>query len=124
MTTPRLYGPFQLTEKGIDSNLQSKSPGVYALGQTKDDLFIVRFVGRADADLKTGLRGHLAGPYRQFKFTYALSPRDAFLKECELYHDSVGLDNKRHPSVPRGGSLLCPRCQMAGEGERLIARGR
>ena len=119
MTSPRLYGPFRLTEKGIDPNLQSKTPGVYALGNTRNNLFIVRYVGRAD-DLKSGLRGHLEGPYRQFKFTYALSARDAFEKQCELFHDCVGLDNRRHPSPPRGMDLSCPRCLVPGRSERLL----
>lgn len=120
MTSPRLYGPFQLTEKGIESNLQAKSPGVYALGDTKDNLFIVRYVGRADADLKAGLKTHVSGPYPQFKFTYALSARDAFLKQCELYHDYVGLANNGHPCPPRGLTLLCPRCQITGGGDRIL----
>lgn len=124
MTSPRLYGPFQLNEKGLDSNLQSKSPGVYALGTTKNNLFIVRYVGRADADLKSGLKPHISGPYAQFKFTYALSPRDAFLKQCELYHDYVGLDNKRHPSPPRGVDLVCPRCQVTGGSDRVLRTSR
>jgi len=121
LTSPRLYGPFQLTEKGIDANLQPKSPGVYALGTTRNNLFIARYVGRSDADLKVGLKNHVAGPYRQFKFTYALSAREAFEKQCELFHDYVGLDNKRHPSPPRGLNIECPRCAVAGRADRLLA---
>lgn len=114
MASPKLYGPFQLTEPGIDAHVQSASPGVYVLGYQRKTLFIVSYVGRDDADLRTGLRRHLGAPYQQFKFTYALSAGDAFLKECELYHDYVGLDNKRHPSPPKGTDVICARCKLAG----------
>jgi len=113
LSSPRLYGPFQLTERGIDAHLQADSPGVYVLGYVRNNLFIVNYVGRDDADLKIGLRTHLPGPYQQFKFAYALSARDAFLKQCELYHDYVGLDNKRHPCPPREMDLQCPRCKTS-----------
>ena len=111
----RLYGPFQLTQQAIDAHLQANSPGVYALGATRNNLFIVSYIGRADADLKTNLRDHVPGPYSQFKFTYAMSDRDAFLKECEIYHEYVGLDNRKHPCPPRGVDLRCPRCKRNQE---------
>jgi len=110
LTSPRLYGPFQLTVPGIETHLQDDSPGVYALGNTRNDLFLVSYVGRAD-DLKEGLKSHMTGPYRQFKFAYALSDEDAFLKQCELYHDFVGLDNSQHPCPPPGMQLRCPACK-------------
>lgn len=113
MAAPRLHGPFQLTETGIDAHVQTGTPGVYALGYQRKTLFIVSYVARDDADVKSALRSHLAGPYRQFKLVYAVSARDAFLKECELYHDYTGLDNTRHPVPPRGTDLQCVRCQTA-----------
>lgn len=115
MTSPRLYGPFQLTERGIEAHLQAASPGVYALGHTRNNLFIVSYVGRADADLREGLKTHLPGPYQQFKFAYALSARDAFEKQCELYHEYIGLENKCHPCPPADTDLLCARCRLPGE---------
>lgn len=110
MTETRLYGPFQLTEQGIDANVQSDSPGVYTLGATRDDLFLAGYVGRADQDLKGGLKMHLEEPYPQFKFAYAISARDAFERQCDLYHEYVGLDNRQHPCPPHGLNLFCPRC--------------
>ncbi len=112
MTSPKLYGPFKLTEQAIDAHLQADSPGVYALGYTRNNLFIVNYIGRADADLKADLRNHLPGPYEHFKFTYALSARDAFEKQCELYHEYAGLDNKYHPCPPHALDLRCPRCKL------------
>ena|SRR5581483_11683740 len=112
----RLYGPFQLTRQAIDAHLQADSPGVFALGSTRNNLFIVSYIGRADADLKAGLKNHVPGPYPQFKFTYAVSARDAFLKECELYHEYVGLDNQQHPCPPNSTDSHCPRCKLSREG--------
>ena len=114
MTSPRLYGPFQLTIQGIETHLQTDSPGVYALGNYREDLFITAYIGRA-ADLREDLKAHIAGPYQQFKFAYALSDRDAFEKQCELYHDFVGLDNERHPCPLTGTFWLCPRCKTLPE---------
>ena len=111
--SPRLYGPFQLTERGIDTHLQADSPGVYVLGDVRSSLFIASYVGRADTDLRTGLRTHLTGHFHQFKFAYALSARDAFLKHCELYHDYVALENQRHPCPPIDADLQCPRCKIS-----------
>ena len=113
--TPRLYGPFQLNEHGIEAHLQPASPGIYALGHTRRDLFVVSYIGRADADLQAGLKTHVSGPYQQFKFAYALSARDAFEKQCELYHDYIGLENTRHPCPPSGVNVQCPRCSMPEE---------
>ena len=113
MASPKLYGPLHLTEDSISAHVQAESPGVYALGHVRAALFIVSYVGRDDADLRMRLKTHLTGPYQYFKFAYALSPRDAFLKQCELYHDYVGLDNERHPPSPRGMELACRRCATA-----------
>ncbi len=51
------------------------------------------------------------GRYTHFQFSYALSARAAFEKECRNYHDfggSYGLDNERHPAAPEGTSWGCP----------------
>lgn len=112
MMSPRLYGPFQFTERSIDANLQSNSAGVYALGYNRSGHFVPAYVGRADTDLKSNLKDHLAGRYQQFKFAYALSARDAYEKECELYHALTDLENQQHPTPPRGLSLRCPRCAV------------
>ena len=112
MASPRLKGPFLLTEQSLDAHVQSRSPGVYVLGYVRKSLFVVSYVDRDDTDLKTGIKAH-TGVYQQFKFAYAISARDAFRKQCELYHDYVGLDNKCHPSPPDGIDLPCARCKDA-----------
>ncbi len=111
MTVPRLYGPLPLTEERIDRHLQANSPGVYALGHADAGTFVIRRVGRADEDLRSALKPHVGGSYKHFRFAYALSPRDAFEKECHLYHTLAGLDNPIHPTAPKDTDLKCPGCR-------------
>ncbi len=106
----RLFGPFLLTAERIDSHLQANSPGVYGLGEKHDGNFVFKSVGRSDQDVRAALKQHVAGPYSWFKFCYALSPRDALEKECELYHSLVTLDNPAHPAAPKNSGFRCPYC--------------
>lgn len=49
--------------------------------------------------------------YTHFRFSYAVSAKAAFEKECCNYHDfggSQGLDNERHPTPSEGESWKCP----------------
>lgn len=117
--TPKLYGPFPLTDERIDDNVVS-SPGVYALGYTHEDEFVIAYLGRSDNDLATELTTHLRGTYPLFKFAYALSPEDAFAKQCELYHGTVGLENDIHPTPPPGSEAMCPRCKTRREVQRVL----
>jgi hypothetical protein len=51
------------------------------------------------------------GRYTHFRFSYAVSAKAAFEKECCNYHDfggSYGLDNERHPTPPGDESWKCP----------------
>ena len=117
--TPKLYGPFPLTDERIDDNVVS-SPGVYALGYTHGDEFVIAYLGRADSDLATELTTHLSGTYPLFKFAYALSAEDAFAKQCELYHQCTGLENDVHPNPPQGSEAMGPRCKTWREVARVL----
>lgn len=119
LMTPKLYGPFPLTDERIDDNVVS-SPGVYALGYTRGDEFVIAYLGRADDDLKTELTAHARGTYPLFKFAYALSAEDAFAKQCELYHETVGLENDLHPNPPHGSEGICPRCKTWRPFQRVL----
>lgn len=120
LMTPKLYGPFQLTEERINDNVVPDSAGIYALGYTRADTFVVAYLGRSDADLRIDLKAHVRGPHQEFKFAYALSAADAFGKQCALFHDLTGLENDAHPRPPRGlDDLVCPRCTIALPVERV-----
>ena len=49
MATLNMRGPYTLNTETIDKTVTTKSPGNYALGKTdtKDDTFIVEYVGRS-----------------------------------------------------------------------------
>lgn len=113
MTVPRLYGPLALTAENIDRHLQADSPGIYVLGNPVKGTFIVKRIGRSDQDLRSALKAHLRGPYLQFKFAYALSPGDAFLKECRVFHGLIVLDDLTHPTAPEGVDVKCPGCAVS-----------
>lgn len=109
VTAPQLFGPFPLLPERIDKHLQANSPGVYALGELVNGSFVSRVVGRADDDLRTALKTHLTGPQKHFMFSYAMSPQDAFIKECRLFH-SLAILHHAHPTPPQGSGLRCPVC--------------
>ena len=100
-----------LTTERIDAVVTQTKPGVYVLDKSKTGAFQVNYVGRADDDLNKRLKDWV-GKYSYFKFEYATSPKDAYEKECELWHDFGGaegkLDNKIHPDCPKGTNWKCP----------------
>jgi len=112
-----------LTNEKIDQMVKKKSPGVdvpgvYVLDKSSTAPFHVDYVGRSDDDLNARLKTHVGSVYKYFKFDYATSPKNAFEKECELYHDFGGpqgkLDNKVHPDRPAGSGWKCPKCTIFG----------
>ena len=112
MASPYLYGPYSLTTKGVDENVPVKSAGVYALGKTKDKIFYISRTGRSDDDVNGRLKQHV-GNYSEFEFTYASCSKDAFEKECELYHYYSGAPgNIIHPARPANTNAKCPRCKI------------
>lgn len=113
-TNPRttLYGPFPLTNSSIDDNVVPNSPGVFALGYSSGGEFVLGYLDRADANLRTALQAHLSGAFPQFKFAYAISPEDAFRRQCEIYHGHVNPQNGAHPHPPRDTEWLCPSCKV------------
>lgn len=112
-----LEGPWDLTDETVDEMVTETKPGNYALGFVNDNgTFIVRYVGRSDDDLNVRLHDWTNKPrYPQFKASYASSPKAAFEKECQNYHDFGGvekLDNEIHPDRPEGTEWECPVCDI------------
>lgn len=115
-----LEGPYTLHTSTIDNTITSTSPGNYALGYVNEKgSFIVLYVGRADKDLNARLKQWVGdtSKYKSFKASYASSPKAAFDKECQNYHDFGGsekLDNEYHPDRPNGTDWQCPVCNIYG----------
>lgn len=111
-----MKGPYALTKSKIDEVVTKTSAGNYALGHTNDNgAFIVQYVGRSDSDVNAELKSKTNTKYKQFKFSYATSPKAAFEKECRNYHDFGGkdkLDNDIHPARPADTDWKCPVCKI------------
>lgn len=117
MASLNMNGSYKLDSKTVNVTITKTSAGNYALGYIKDGTFIVKYVGRSDSDLKTRLLSHVASEkYDRFKYSYATSPKAAFEKECQNFHDFGGitsLDNTIHPDRPSNSkNWECPICDI------------
>lgn len=121
MATLSMGRSYDLTYEEINNNIEDNRIGNYAFGYLNErGRFVVRYVGRSDTDLKTRIRHGVtdmeADPscrYERFKFSYAVSPQEAYEKECRNYHDFVGghsLLNVNHPAKPENHNGNCPVC--------------
>jgi hypothetical protein len=105
-----LKGPFPLDADTIDEHFQCTAPGNYAVGWVRKDKWSFDYVGRDDKNVNRRLKEHLAKGYSHFKAAYASSPKVAFERECEHFHDFLHRKNKIHPPLPDGTDWKCPRC--------------
>jgi hypothetical protein len=106
-----LRGQFDLAADAIEEELVDDCPGAYALGFI--DLrgrFSITFVGSAGEDLKAKLREHI-GTASKFKFRHYTMHKQAFEKECEMFHRFMPAGNFLHPSRPPGADWTCPKCR-------------
>lgn len=112
-----MNGSYKLDSKTVSATITKTSAGNYALGYTRDETFYVKYVGRSDSDLRERLLTHASdGKYDRFKYSYATSPKAAFEKECQNFHDFGGitsLDNAIHPDRPSNSKdWKCPVCDI------------
>ncbi len=106
-----MSGPYPLTLKGIDDYVMSAVPGNFLLGEIVKNHFKAQIVGRADDCLNARLKEQ-AGKFPFFKFSYALTRSEAFLKQCRLYHELLHKHTQEdweHPVSP-DLNLPCPYC--------------
>ena len=117
MTSLDMDGPFDLTDKTIDSKVPAQLIGNFALGYiNKNNKFVVKVVGRADADLRREIKaaqrqyagGFLArlfggGTLDKFKFSFANTADAAYQVECRIFETFGGTEkllNKQPPTPP------------------------
>ena len=118
MASLGMNGPYEFTSEKVDEIITKTSPGNYALGYMDGNTFIVRYVGRSDSDLNDRIKDHLgeSREYKFFKYSYASSPREAYEKECQNWHDFDGpngkLKNSNHPDKPDDTNYKCPVCKQ------------
>jgi len=107
-----LDGPYRLTFDAVSAVVRSQVSGVFALGYgAAGDVFYVNYIGRSDADLRARLLEFI-GSDVAFKFRPTLTPKEAFLRECELFHAFRPPGNRVHPSRPSLSDWQCPRCRL------------
>ncbi len=120
MPSLNMSSSYSFALEKIDEVVTRRSPGNYALGYVLENSFYVQYVGRSDIDLNQELKARHSQfsqkEYKQFKYSYASSVKEAFEKECTNYHDFVGdsLHNERHPDRPNQMHWKCPRCDTFG----------
>jgi hypothetical protein len=103
-------GPFLLTVSTIDAVVTSTSPGIFLLGNTdKHQTFHVVCIGRSDEDIKAALKRYVRS-YAEFRFEYCATAKEAFEKECGLYHRLRPADTPAHPLRPNDSAFRCPAC--------------
>lgn len=110
MTGTRLEGPHRLIVDDIDAVIAGRSAGTFAIGHLDyKGRFVVQYVGRSDNDLRSQLKSKIgAEPY--FKHLCFETARQAFEKECELFHAFQPPGNFLHPERPAGTDWKCPHC--------------
>ena len=111
MAISGLRGSYPLTEKGLNENVTRQLPGTYALGHSANGKFYIDYVGRSDSDVKKRLHDHI-GENSKFKYEYYASSKEAFEKECYLYHEFQPSRNKIHPAQPADSDLQCMICGL------------
>ena len=113
MPSTGLNGPYSLTTAGVASAVtDNSSAGAYALGSVNNGTFYIKYVGRSDTSVAARLQQHVSTPHLHFKFGYFPSPKAAFEKECDLYHDFSPEENKVHPARPANSNWSCPACRI------------
>lgn len=113
MAKTGLLGPHRLAFDEVSKVISRKSPGAFVLGhEDYEGRFLVSLVSRSDSDIRSRLCEYI-GTATQFKYALYPTSREAFEKECQLFHDFEPPNNILHPSRPAGTTWECPRCQSA-----------
>jgi len=107
---------YSFNSETVDKIIKIKAAGNFALGELDDNGdFVAGYVGWSDSDIKNEIRAMLGGRYSAFRYSYALTAKDAFEKNCRIFHDLGGkvmLDNKEHPARPERVKWRCPLCDI------------
>lgn len=117
MASLDMLGSYALDLATVNQQVTRTSPGNYALGYSKDQVFYVQYVGRADVDVNARIKQHVGEGFQRFMFSYATSPKAAFEKECRNFHDfgcNNKLHNKIHSDRPDNSGWKCPVCSIFG----------
>jgi hypothetical protein len=106
-----MRGPYPLNSTRVDLLIIPGRPGIYEVANATDSPV---YLARSESDLSLALR-RWVGKYKFFWFEYAVSPKDAYIIECETFHKCLKarLENNLHPGPPDNTNLKCPVCGVA-----------
>lgn len=105
-----LKGPHALSYDALQRLLPKARTGIFALGYVDGEgRFRVQSVGRDDYDVRARL-SELIGSSTMFKYAVMSDSREAFEKECALFHQLRPPSTIIHPIRPRGTDWQCPHC--------------
>ena len=114
-----MEGPYQLSRSVIDAVVTDTRPAVFLLRRieaTPEYAHYRGLVGRTqDGErLRPALTRWVGSGYRVFWFEHTDSDRNAFERECRLWHELDGhagkLDNDCHPWPDGISGGCCPLC--------------
>lgn len=93
-------------EWAYNRRIMAASPGVYVFKRHGR----VAYVGRSDSNVAAReVQSFSQGDYDLTTMIYETgSKREAYLKECRLFHKHDPIDNEVHPRVPAGANWRCP----------------
>lgn len=111
-----MSGPYPLDKATVDRTV-AQAKGVYALGKNVSQVSMTaNYVGRSDVDLNERLKQWVdTRKYSSFMFKTVLTVKEAYERECELYHALSDLDNEVHPAQPAGTNYTCPVCAFPNQ---------
>ncbi|MEE9552815.1 MAG: hypothetical protein V3W18_00850 [candidate division Zixibacteria bacterium] len=107
---------YPLDPETVEKAIKMRAAGNFALGEIGETgSFVVEYVGRSGSDVKRKIKAMLGRQYSAFRYCYAMTPKDAFEKDCRIFHDlggSIMLDNTEHPTRPERVKWQCPLCDI------------
>ena len=116
IATSGLGKPIPLQEvdilREVDNSKDWSSSSVFVLGGIRMSAdgkfrFQIRKVSHVDGDLGKELRNYV-GKFSGFRFKFFRSTRNAYDKECQIYHQFKPIKNITHPIRPRHTKFVCP----------------
>ena len=106
-----MIGPLPMTP--LEVSRVPREPGTYVLGNAENRAL---FIGRADVSLQMQLQMHwLPNPppgtvvVQKFWYQKTANSHEAYVLECQWYHEYSPTHNAGHPKHPHGICLLCGR---------------
>ena len=110
MVNPEWYKPQPLKAEWIAECPWSEMPGAFALGKTNSrGIFEVGCLGRSDTDVREILLECAEdGSFAEFRVWHFPTVRQAFEKECRLWHYYSPSTHPEHPLPPEGADWPCP----------------